>query len=97
MPEMDIDIVREKDEPPWADLQKLREEGALIHLPDAKWRVVILAEGMSSGLPSVALRLDLPDGRAIVAETSLMLWSGVTIAGRARWPVAFAGGPLEVK
>lgn len=97
MPAIDLTIVDDVTvAPPWPEVRELDEEGFLVHLPDATWRVALLGEGMSSGLPSVALRLELPDGRTVIAETSVALWSSVTIAARARWPVAFAGGPLEV-
>lgn len=33
-----------------------------------------LPAGMASGAPSVMLRLDLPDGRVVLAETSLKLF-----------------------
>ena len=34
------------------------------------WHLTILAGGMKSGKYSVGLRLDLPDGRVVVTETS---------------------------
>jgi hypothetical protein len=88
---MDIRIVDNDTKPPWDDINFSK----MVHLPDAVWKVALLAEGMGSGLPSVALRLTLPDGTEVIAETSLAIWSSVTIAGRAKWPVAFAGGPLD--
>lgn len=36
--------------------------------------VTALAGGMASGRTSVALRIDLPDGRVVLAETSLRLF-----------------------
>ena len=43
-------------------------------------QVAVLDAGMTSGQPSVGIRLDLPDGQTIVAETSARLF---VIAGRA--------------
>lgn len=40
--------------------------------------------GMRSGRTSVALRLDLPDGRTLIAETSLGLLLGAAKAFEAR-------------
>lgn len=35
--------------------------------------MVVLPEGMTSGKPSVALRLDLPDGTVVIVQTSLAI------------------------
>lgn len=90
MPDLGINIIRVGDDVPWPDLDR----DALVHLPDSSWQVAIMERGMNSGLPSIALRILLPDGNTLVAETSLALWSSVTIAGRAAFPEAFEGGPL---
>lgn len=90
MPDVNAVIVREGDDPPWPDIDLDK-----IVLPDASWDVAILQAGMSSGLPSVMLRIELPDGTTMLAETSLALWSAVTIMARAAFPEAFAGGPLD--
>jgi hypothetical protein len=47
-------------------------------------QVAALGGGMESGRPSVAIRLDLPDGSVVVAETSAQLFISVAraIAGR---------------
>lgn len=57
------------DEPSWPDLAG-RDD--VIHVT-SDLSVAGLAGGMSSGKASVAFRLDLPDGRPVVAETSLAL------------------------
>ena len=44
-----------------------------------------LPRGMTSGNPSVAIRIDLPDGRVVVAETSLRLFLAAAAALRARY------------
>ena len=37
-------------------------------------QVALLGGGMTSGKSSVSIRIDLPDGRSVVAETSLALF-----------------------
>jgi hypothetical protein len=70
-------------------------DSGVVHLPDAPWGLAAIEGGMASGLPSLALRLDLSDGRVVVAETSLAAWVAATVALRARFPGSFAGTPLE--
>lgn len=62
-----INIILDGDNA-WDDLQGKE----IIHLQDVVWEMAALPGGMSSGKPSVALRLDLPDGKVLVAETSLL-------------------------
>ena len=71
----------------WPDLEAKRQVGELIHV-DATIGMTVLAGGMVSGLPSVAFRIDLPDGRVVVAETSWRLLAVAcrTIAARYGWP-----------
>ena len=54
----------------WPDLRG--QKSRVIHLPDTPWQLATLEKGMVSGAPSAALRLDLPDGRVVIAETSIM-------------------------
>lgn len=60
--------------------------------PDAKpISVALLDDGMQSGRPSVTIRIDLPDGKTVLTETSLRLF---VLAGRAfaaRYPDLFVG------
>lgn len=60
------------EEPAWADIA----DKAVIHLgSDAPpIQIAAMIGGMSGGAPSVAIRIDLPDGRIVVAETSLRLF-----------------------
>lgn len=46
--------------------------------------VAVLEGGMASGKPSVAIRIDLPDGRTVLTETSALLFcsAGRMIEGR---------------
>jgi hypothetical protein len=53
--------------------------------------VTTLEEGMKSGRPSVAIRLTLPDGRAVIAETSARLFCSAARAIMARYPDLFKG------
>ena len=45
--------------------------------------VARLAKGMSSGKSSVTFRIDLPDGRTVLGETSLALFQAAARAFRA--------------
>ncbi len=42
--------------------------------------VALLPGGMASGKPSVVMRINLPDGRVVIAQTSLDLWRTATRA-----------------
>jgi hypothetical protein len=37
-------------------------------------QIALLKAGMASGKPSVTIRIDLPDGKVVLAETSLALF-----------------------
>lgn len=75
------------EEPAWPDLEKKR----VIHLGnDAKpIGVALLAGGTESGRPSVALRLDLPDGSVVIAETTARLFCTAARAMLAKHPDLF--------
>lgn len=54
----------------WPDLFNQRQR--LIHIGNGSHiEVAALAGGMTSGRPSVMFRIDLPDGRVVLAETSM--------------------------
>lgn len=54
----------------WPDLRDQRER--IIHIGNGSHiEVAALAGGTTSGRPSVMLRIDLPDGRVVLAETSM--------------------------
>lgn len=58
----------------------------IIHLADNDaLGVTALVGGMTSGRASVMFRLDLPDGRVVLAETSLRLFLLAADALRARY------------
>ncbi len=70
----------------WPDLAEKAAEGRLVHLGDGTViGISALAGGMSSGGVSVAVRVDLPDGTVVVAETSLRLFLAAADALRARY------------
>lgn len=56
----------------WPDLKEKRDQ--VIHLAEgAHIAIAALPGGMTNGKTSVSIRIDLPDGRVVVAETSLTL------------------------
>lgn len=50
--------------------------------------VAVLEHGTASGRPSIMLRVDLPDGRTVLAETTWALFAGAAqaVAARYGWP-----------
>jgi hypothetical protein len=67
----------------WPDLGTKTERGLVAEAGAIE--VVGLAGGMTSGDPSVAIRLDLPDGRVAIAQTSLAMLLMAADALRARY------------
>lgn len=72
-------------EPAWPELAGALDKN-LVHLGnDAEpIQVAYLEGGMASGKPSVAIRLDLPDGTVVIAETSLELFAAAARGMTAR-------------
>lgn len=67
----------------WPDLADGKRK---VHrVDDGILRVVTLKGGLKSGNPSVALRLDLPNGETIIAQTSVRLWQQAAAAMRGRY------------
>lgn len=62
------------DEPAWPDLAEHPERLIWLSNDEPPIQIGALEAGMTSGRPSVAIRIDLPDGRIVVAETSLRLF-----------------------
>ncbi len=54
----------------WPDLKEVLARGDLIR-PSAPLRLALLKSGMTSGRPSVAVRVDLDDGRVVWTQVSL--------------------------
>jgi hypothetical protein len=71
----------------WPDLE--REN--CIHLADdaPPIRLAVLEHGLTSGRPSIAMRIDLPDGKTVVVETSARLFCTAANAIMARYPDLF--------
>jgi hypothetical protein len=66
----------------WPDLGPKRQHGQLV---DAELRgVAALPRGTVSGKPTVTFRVDLPDGRTVLAETTLALFLTAADAFKAR-------------
>jgi hypothetical protein len=72
------------EEPAWPEL-RTRPPEDVIHIT-TPISVAALEGGMESGATSVAIRLDLPDGRVVIAETSLALFLAAGRAIVARFP-----------
>jgi hypothetical protein len=73
----------------WPDLADKISKGDLIHLAEgSKIEISALPGGMNSGLPSVAIRIDLPNGQTALIETSWKVFgvAAAVIAGRYGWP-----------
>jgi hypothetical protein len=76
-------------EPAWPDLRDRRDD--IIHeAGGAHMEITGLDGGMHSGKPSVAVRLDLENGKVLIAETSLALFLTAADALKARY-----GDPRE--
>ena len=88
MPVLDI-ILRE---PAWPDLA---DRDDVIHLTNTIG-VTCLAGGMESGKASVAFRFDLPDGRPVVAETSLGLLVMAARAFQSKYGTVGDPGPEPI-
>lgn len=75
--------------PAWPEL----EREPVIHLANdaPALRVAVIEAGMQTGLPSIALRIDLPDGKTVIAETSARLFCTAARAIMARYPHLFDG------
>lgn len=51
--------------------------------------VAVLDGGLKSGRPSIAIRIDLPDGRCVVAETTARLFCSAARAIMGKYPDLF--------
>ena len=83
---MPVIVMKLGKEPIWPDLAERIERGEVYYLSKDAPPIQIgaLEGGMTSGKPSVAIRIDLPDGKVVVAETSWALFHVVHAAQRAR-------------
>lgn len=69
------------EEPAWPELRGVE----VIHVTDPIG-ITALPGGMQSGATSIMLRVDLPDGRVVLAETSLALFVAAVRALQAKFP-----------
>lgn len=72
----------------WPDILNLYTERKIIDLMGKNAppiQIAALPGGMASGKISVTIRLDLPDGRVLLTETSLQLLGGAVDAIRAKY------------
>ena len=69
MPVIRMLFLDEGDPPAWDVPNPLPD--SWVHMADPLIQIVGIEKGMQSGRPSVMIRLDLPDGRVVIAETSL--------------------------
>lgn len=77
----------------WPDLG--RHPSKVMHLSDAALSLAALAGGMTSGRASVAFRIDLPDGRVVMIETSLRALHAAVTAIVAKHGEDFMRSPLS--
>lgn len=79
MPQLNIILILDGDNcwPDLLDKDVILYQGSI--------GVAALPGGMQSGKPSVTLRFDLPDGRVLIAETSMALFLSAARAFRARY------------
>lgn len=92
MPTMRVQILRRDDAVPW---NVASDASLLLPDPETPWELVIAETGTNSGAPSIALRMDLPEGHTLIAQTSLGAWLMATAAFRGAFPEAFVGTPFE--
>lgn len=65
----------------WPELlDRINDPNQVIHLTEGAIEMARLPGGMTSGASSVTIRIDLPDGRVVLAETSLALLLGAARA-----------------
>lgn len=72
--------------PAWPDLK----DGKFTHTT-APIDVVVLRSGMQSGQPSIGMRIELPDGTSVIAETSARLFCSLARMVMAKYPDLFEG------
>lgn len=90
---MGIVIKLNPTDPVWPDLAGEK----IVHLGTGARPIelAVLDAGMQSGKPSVVLRIDLPDGTHVVAETSARLLCTAARAINARYPDLFEDAHAE--
>lgn len=69
----------------WPELLDKLMVGKIIHLREGVLQIAGLSKGMKSGKPSISIRIDLPDGRVVLAETSMRLFLSAAEAFEQRY------------
>lgn len=69
----------------WPDLKDKLDDVINVENIDA---VTVLGGSMVSGMASVAFRIELPDGKTVIAQTSLALFLTAARAFHAKYPDA---------
>ena len=74
-------------EPVWPELAAKYDAGEVYWLGEGAPMIQIagLEGGMKSGKPSLVIRLELPDGKVVMAETSWALFDAAHAALRGRF------------
>lgn len=67
----------------WADLREKVERDPMAVVNAIETTIGGIERGMQSGAPSVMIRVETPDGRTVIAETSLKLFLTAADALRA--------------
>ena len=74
----------------WPDLEG--KDLLTLSGPDApSIQLALLPGGMDSGKPSISIRIDLPDGRVLLTETSARLFCTAANMVMAKYPDLFEG------
>ena len=68
-----INVILEGDSC-WEDLADKIKSDKVIWLREGVISIAALSKGMKSGKPSISIRIELPDGRTLMAETSMRLF-----------------------
>lgn len=89
MPVVQIILAGDKCWPDLKDKQKAGKLNWLGGLHGTPIQFTALPGGMTSGLPSIALRIDIPGGRVVVAETSMQMFLTVARAFAAKYQKEF--------
>lgn len=69
----------------WPELIEKFKKDKVIWLKDGNVSIAALSKGMTSGKPSISIRIDLPDGKIVVAETSMRLFLSAAEAFKAKY------------
>lgn len=69
----------------WTDLAEKIKDGRVTWLRGGNISIAALSKGVTSGRPSISIRIDLPEGKVVIAETSMRLFLGAAEAFKAKY------------